>query len=109
MLDRRMSTALKGTGLTVRSFKFLHWADRLTDKSLARIKTNSDLSASEATLVVKVLSSAGYIKSGTANDDRRAVMIEVTPLGRKKPPFRSSVPIEPPRPRASARTRSDQP
>lgn len=79
-----MNTALKVTGLTVRSFTFLHWADRLTDKSLSRIRTSADLSASEATLIVKALSSADYLKSRTADDDRRAAMIEITPLGRKR-------------------------
>jgi DNA-binding MarR family transcriptional regulator len=82
LVERRINLALAGTLLSARSFVFLHWADRSSDKSLVWLRQRAEVSASEATRLIKVLQDAHYITITTEPGDRRAIMIEVTDLGR---------------------------
>src|SRR5664279_1359486 len=60
LIDRRVNLALSDTRLSVRSFLFMHWADRLTEKSLSSIRQRAGISASEATRLIKILQDARY-------------------------------------------------
>ena len=80
-IDRRINQLLKDSALTPRTFVFLHWADRLSDKSLSLIRVRARVSASEATRLVKSLENAGYIRTAVGTHDERTVTVEVTSLG----------------------------
>ena len=81
-IDRRINRLLIDSELTPRTFTFLHWADRLRDKSLSRIRARAGASASEATRLVRNLEKAGYIRTAVGSHDERTVAVEVTALGR---------------------------
>jgi DNA-binding MarR family transcriptional regulator len=83
LVDRRIGQSLRGTALSPRTFVMLHWADRLTDKSLSFIRGRAGVSASEATRQITSLKRAGYVTTSPSDDDRRTIMVEVTKSGKR--------------------------
>jgi DNA-binding MarR family transcriptional regulator len=80
-IDRRINRLLIDSELTPRSFTFLHWADRLGNKSLSLIRARAGVSASEATRLVNNLKKTGYIRTAVGSHDERTVTVDVTALG----------------------------
>ena len=83
LVDWHISRSLRGSGLSPRTWVMLHWVDRSTDKRLSSIRERAGVSASEATRQIASLKRAGYVTTLQCNEDRRAIVVEVTRLGKR--------------------------